>query len=394
MMPDEVTIESVALPGRTGAFRVTLRDGSIGAIRPAEQTGEAAWLALPGFANLHAHADRAYTVQSFRPRSLADAVAAAAAARALFTAADVAARATRLFEQSVGHGVARIRTHTDVDPVVEMRSMEGVLVAKQRIGERLDVEVIAFSTSKNDLAEPHALDRLERAVAMGADLIGASLNASADPSRALESLFDLAEQSGLPVDLHLDEHLEPDHMLAGMVADAVIARGLQGRVTLSHLCVLATLGAAAASALIEKLAHAGVTVVALPAANLFLQDRGERSPARRGVTLARELLAAGVSVRCGTDNIRDWFYPFGDGDMLETALFAAVAGHLDDPADLVGAICGGRRTIAEGEPADLVLLPASSLDDALARRPAGRVLFKGGRQVAGPRWRVSAAHGA
>jgi cytosine/creatinine deaminase len=393
-MPDEVTIESVALPGRTGTFMVTLRGGSIGAIRPAEQTGEAAWLALPGFANLHAHADRAYTVQSFRPRSLADAVAAAAAARALFTAADVAARATRLFERSVGHGVTRIRTHTDVDPVVEMRSMEGVLAAKQRMGGGLDVDIIAFSTSKNDLAEPHALDRLERAVAMGADLIGASLNASADPSRALESLFDLAEQSGLPVDLHLDEHLEPDHMLAGMVADAVIARGLQGRVTLSHLCVLATLGAAAASALIEKLAHAGVTVVALPAANLFLQDRGERSPARRGVTLARELIAAGVPVRCGTDNIRDWFYPFGDGDMLETALFAAVAGHLDESADLVGAICGGRRTIAEGEPADLVLLPASSLDDALARRPAGRVLFKAGRQVAGPRWPVTATNSA
>ena len=164
-----------------------------------------------------------------------------------------------------------------------------------------------------------------------------------------ESLFDLAEQSGLPVDLHLDEHLEPDHMLAGMVADAVIARGLQGRVTLSHLCVLATLGAAAASALIEKLARAGVTVVALPAANLFLQDRGEGSPIRRGVTLARELLAAGVPVRCGTDNIRDWFYPFGDGDMLETALFAAVAAHLDDQADLIRAICGGRRTIEEGD---------------------------------------------
>jgi cytosine/creatinine deaminase len=384
MMSDEVTIESVALPGRTGAFKLTLRDGSIGAIRPAEQTAEATWLALPGFANLHAHADRAYTVQSFRPRSLSDAVAAAAAARALFTAADVAARATRLFERSVEHGVTRIRTHTDVDPVVEMQSMEGVLAAKQRMGERLDVDVIAFSTSKNDLAEPNALDRLERAVAMGADLIGASLNANADPSRALESLFDLAEHSGLPVDLHLDEHLEPERMLAGMVADAVIARGLQGRVTLSHLCVLATLGAAAASALIDKIAHAGVTVVALPAANLFLQDRGEGSPSRRGVTLMRELLAAGVPVRCGTDNVRDWFYPFGDGDMLETALFAAVAGHLDDQAELVGAICGGRCTVAEGEPADLVLLRASSFDDALARRPAERVVFKGGRQVAGP----------
>src|SRR3954467_6059396 len=104
MMPDEVTIESVALPGRTGAFRVTLRDGSIGTIRRGGQTGDAAWLALPGFTNLHAHADRAYTVQSFRPRSLADAVAAAAAARARFTAADVAARATRLFGRAGGRG--------------------------------------------------------------------------------------------------------------------------------------------------------------------------------------------------------------------------------------------------------------------------------------------------
>src|SRR4029079_12716079 len=158
---------------------------------------------------------------------------------------------------------------------------------------------------------------------------------------------------------------------------------LQGRVTLSHLCVLATLGAAAASALIEKLAHAGVTVVALPAANLFLQDRGEGSPSRRGLTLMRELLAAGVPVRCGTDNIRDWFYPFGDGDMLETALFAAAAAHLTPTLDCIGAFCGGGRTSAEGEPADLVLLPASSLDDALARGPAGRVMFKGGRQVGG-----------
>jgi len=32
-----------------------------------------------------------------------------------------------------------------------------------------------------------------------------------------------------------------------------------------------------------------------------------------------------------------------------------------------------------------VLIAASSFDDALARRPAERMVFKGGRQVAGPR---------
>jgi cytosine/adenosine deaminase-related metal-dependent hydrolase len=58
--------------------------------------------------------------------------------------------------------------------------------------------------------------------------------------------------------------------------------------------------------------------------------------------------------------------------------------HLDDPSDLIGAICDGRRSIEQGAPADLVLIPASSFDDALARRPTGRMVLKGGRQVAGP----------
>jgi cytosine deaminase len=164
----------------------------------------------------------------------------------------------------------------------------------------------------------------------------------------------------------------------------VTARGLRRRVALSHLCTLAILDANPAGALIDKLARAEITVVALPETNLFLQERGERTPIRRGITLMRELLAAGVTVRLGTDNIRDWFFPFGDGDMLETARFAAIAAHLDNEAQLIAAICDGRRTIEEGVTADLVLLRASSFEDALARRPAERMVFKAGRQVAGP----------
>src|SRR5205809_5814051 len=122
-MQDEVIIKSVAVPDRSGAFSVSLRDGLVGTIRPAEPASETAWLALPGFANLHAHADRAYTVQSFRPRSFADALAAAASARTGFTAADVEARALRLFGGPVVQGGRRRRTHTDVGPAVGLRPM-------------------------------------------------------------------------------------------------------------------------------------------------------------------------------------------------------------------------------------------------------------------------------
>src|SRR5215472_3704175 len=171
-MQDEVTIDAVAVPDRTGVFSVTLRDGLVRTIRPAERASEMRWLALPGLVNLHAHADRAFTVQSFRPRSFADALAAAASARTGFAVADVEARARRLFARSVAHGVTRMRTHTDVDPVVELRSMEGILAAKRQAAGSISVEVVAFSTSRNDLAEPSALARLESAVALGADVIG------------------------------------------------------------------------------------------------------------------------------------------------------------------------------------------------------------------------------
>jgi cytosine deaminase len=376
-------LDAVALPDRPGVHSLTLQDGKVAGITRAPD-GEAQWLALPGLANLHAHADRSYAVQFFRPRSFADAVAAATAGRTGFTSADVAKRATRFFESSIAHGVTRMRTHTDIDAMVEMRCLEGVLAAKRAVCSRLDVDVIAFSSSRNDLAEKHAVERLERAIELGSNFLGAALNASNDPPRAIEALFTLAERSNLPVDLHLDEHMEPSRTLAPMVAEAVIARGLQGRVTFSHLCVLSALPSDLARALIDKIAAADITVIALPETNLLLQDRVEGTPRRRGLTLVRELLAAGVKVRLGSDNVRDWFYPFGDGDMLDTARLAVMAAHLDDIPELVAAICDGRRAIEDGMPADLVLVPACSFDDALAQRPAGRAVFKAGHQVAGP----------
>lgn len=377
-------LASVILPGRDGTYSIALRDGSIAGVAPSPRAGAPAWLALPALANLHAHADRAFTVTSFRPRSLADALAASAKARAAFTTADVQRRATMFLERSLAHGVTRVRSHTDVDPVVGMKSMEGVLAAKSAMAGRIDVDVIAFSTSRNDLPQPDAVSRLRDAIDRKPDFLGLSINSAADPKRALDALLDLAEASDLPVDLHIDEHLLADKMVAPMAVDMVTARGLGARITFSHLCALAMLDPPSAGKLIDGIANAGITVIALPETNLFLQDRGDTTPRRRGITLARELSAAGVKVRFGTDNVRDWFFPFGDGDMLGTALFAAVAAGVDNDAELIAGLCDGRAALSPGEPADLVLVPASSIEDAIARRPAGRIVFKAGRQVAGP----------
>src|SRR5580692_5105173 len=182
------------LPGREGAYSIALRDRVIADIAPATRRGSSRWLALPAFANLHAHADRSFTVTSFRPRSFADALAESAKARAAFTAEDVRRRATLLLERSLVHGVTRVRTHTDVDPVVGMNSIEGVLAAKAAMSDKIDVDVIAFSTSRNNLPEAEAISRLKDALDRKPEFLGLSINAAEDPKRALEVLLDLAEK--------------------------------------------------------------------------------------------------------------------------------------------------------------------------------------------------------
>ena len=46
-------------------------------------------------------------------------------------------------------------------------------------------------------------------------------------------------------------------------------------------------------------------------------QRGERTPRWRGVTLLHELRSHAIPVAIASDNTRDQFYAYGDLDMLE-----------------------------------------------------------------------------
>lgn len=375
------SIHSVALCDRAGSFDITLNGDRIESVVLAATGATPQWLVMPAFVNSHAHANRAFAAPARRPRSLADAVEAARLERTKATADGIRDRAKRLFERSLVHGTARIRTHTDVDTTTGMRAMEGVLAAAREIGDAIDVEIVAFANAAADPARSTTRDLLTEAVRLGAKLIGAVPALCREPSRTVDALLDLAVHLDVDVDFHLDEHLEVEASLLEWVAKATLERGLQGRVTVSHACVLAAMSDDAANRTLERMAEARITLVVLPELNLYLQGRGSGSPRERGIAPVLEALRAGVPVRFGTDNVRDWFFPFGDADLLETGYIGALGSHLDAPRELTAALCGGRRRVRVGDMADLVLIPASSFDDALARRPGCRVLVRRGRQI-------------
>jgi hypothetical protein len=51
---------------------------------------------------------------------------------------------------------------------------------------------------------------------------------------------------------------------------------------------------------------------------------------------------------------------------------------VDDEEALLAGICDGRTRVEVGDPAELVVIEADSLRDALARRPGRRVVVGGG----------------
>ncbi|CAN7759624.1 amidohydrolase family protein [Variovorax sp. LjRoot130] len=371
-------IRSVALIDRTGSFDLARGGDRVRAISAAADATPPRWLAMPSLVNLHAHANRAYAAPAQRPLSLGDAVASAKRERASATVEDIQSRATRLMRRSIAHGVSSVRTHTDIDAITGMRAIEGVLAAASEVASSLDVEVVAFASAAADPCHPGTQALFAEAVGRGASLIGAVPALCANPAAALEALLDAALALGVPLDVHLDEHLDAPKALIHQLVDGTVARGLQGRVTVSHACVLSAMSRDDVRRLLDRMAEACIVLVVLPELNLYLQARGNGAPRVRGLAPVVEALKAGVAVRFGTDNVRDWFFPFGDGDMLETGFVGAMAAHVDAPEELSSLICGGRRRIEVGDVADLLLIPASSLDDALARRPGGRVLLRRG----------------
>src|SRR5690349_19568885 len=113
-----------------------LADGRVAAMTPAEAGGEPR-LALPAFADLHLHADRAYLRGPRPARALRDAIELVAEVRAAATEDDIRARARRLLERALSHGTVRARTHVDVDRLVERRALDAVLAVRDELAGRL-----------------------------------------------------------------------------------------------------------------------------------------------------------------------------------------------------------------------------------------------------------------
>jgi cytosine deaminase len=258
----------------------------------------------------------------------------------------------------------------------------------------MQLQVVAFVTSGATRMGEAAKVWLNQAIAAGADVVGGTPAISDQPLQFMDMLFDAAEANGLPVDLHLDEHLDAGRQLFDAVIERTKMRKMSGRVAVGHCSALSAMPVDEARRVIDGFAEAGVSVITLPTANLFLQGREAATLPPRGLTRVRELLDAGVRIAAATDNIQDPFVPIGTGDMLEIARWTLLAGHLgfsdigraykmvtQSPAEIMG--LGKSYGMHVGARADIIVSAAEDVEDLVASGPPLRYVFVEGRPVVG-----------
>lgn len=373
----EQVFANVRFPAEPGeCFDIAIRGGRVASIvrhlRPAE------WVLFPPFADMHVHANRAYTVAPIPPSSLDHAISMLVDVFRDFSAADYARQARRFFAQALSRGTTRVRTHADINSFTGLKAIRGSLEARNDFTGSLDVEVVAFAGSEYDPVDAAVRLAFREACAIGASLLGAVPAYYANPRASIDALLDLAAELDVGVDVHLDEHLDAARSCSGYLATATRTRGLDGRVSLSHGCAISSLDSEQRARVIDELARARITVICLPTTNLYLQDRNQGAPLRRGLAPVRELARAGVPVRFASDNVRDAFFPYGTGDLLDVALLMELAGQLDDPRLLLRGICDGRDGVRVGDEASFLLVRGATLAEIIAERPQERIVIRRG----------------
>lgn len=389
-----LSIVDALLPdGSTATVRVEA--GLVRAVGAAAEPGDdmlhaGGRLLLPAMAEAHAHLDKAFLAETV-PNPTGDlygAIEAMESHRHLITRDDTAARAERAARLILANGATAIRTHADVTSENGLMSVAALLEVRERLRGLVDIQVVALSGWPSTNDEQRALVR--EAIAMGIDGVGGCPHLEDDAEAATDLFLELAGEAGLFLDLHTDETLDPTKFALPYLARRVLDTGFAHGVSASHCVSLGMQSPEVQRRTAELVAAAGISVIALPSSNLYLQGRAHQEAMPRGLTAVRALREAGVNVAAGADNLQDPFNLVGRGDCLETAALMVMAGHQlpDDAFHSVSA--AARRALglqvaglSPGDVADLVLVSAASVREAVAFGPEGRTVLRNGVIVAG-----------
>lgn len=366
--------------------------------RGAEEIDAGGRAALPGFVEPHMHLDKAFLHRRLPARTgtLEEAIRVTGILKAKQERDDVLERSRRVLDMAVRNGTTLIRAHPDVDPIQGLIGVETAAALREEYRDLIDLQIVAFP-QEGILKTEGVVELMEEALDMGADVVGGCPYNELgwdDTKSHIDRVFDLAQKRAKPIDMHVDfaDDVGDQRFAATRyIAEKTIATGYQGRVALGHVTSLGALVPDDARPIIDLLKQADISIVTLPATDVYLGGRKDDCKARRGLTPVRALHAAGVNVAYSSNNIRNAFTPFGKADPLQIGNLLAHLVQFGTPEHQAEILKMGTENaarvvgvsedygLAVGKQADIVILDTDTVADALLDMPARSWVLKRGR---------------
>ena len=338
-------------------------------------------LVLPPFVESHVHLDTCLTAGDpvwNMSGTLFEGIECWSRRKETLTEEDIRQRVKNAVSMYSVNGVQFIRTHVDVtDP--SLVALKTLIELRKELQDTVEIQIVAFP-QEGILSYPNGKKLLADAVEMGADAVGAIPHYEFTREYSVESVdfaLQLAKDAGILVDVHCDEI--DDEASRGL--ETVAARALElelfDRVTASHTTAMHSYNNAYVLKLMRLLKMSRINFVANPLVNTHLQGRADTYPKRRGITRVRELQAEGINVSFGHDDIRDPWYPMGNGNLRDVVFVGLHVCQLMGYEDIMNSYrfitTNAAKTlhitdhygIGEGKPASFVVLDAQNYFEAL-----------------------------
>src|SRR5436190_7431668 len=386
--PDEPAVDIGVKDGRIAAIGA----GLVGTAREQAQAGGR--LVCSGFVETHIHLDKSCILgrcDHEKKRFPHLAMERTSAVKHTFTVEDVAERASGTIEKCISHGATRMRTHSEVDPKVGLRGVEGVKALIDKYKWAIDLEICVMP-QEGLTNNPGTDELMVAALKSGATVVGAAPNYDTDRAAQIRRVFEMAREFDVDIDMHLDSGASAEELDTLLVCDLTEKHKWGGRVAVGHVGKLSTMPQPALDKVAKRMSDAGVAATVLTATDLYLGGRHTDHNVPRNVVDLNRLTELGVTCSVGSNNILNPFTPFGDGQLLRQVNMQGIVtqrGNDDEVRALWDMTTSAAARlmrkddygIAVGNPADLVVLDAP--DAIMALRTVAPVLaaFKRGRRT-------------
>ena len=373
---------------------VAVAAGRIAAIIPAStpvpaagaQTDLAGAMLVPGFVEGHIHLDTSFYGDAWKPHipctngfDVHERVKFQA--QNMANAAPMNKRARDQLELCIGQGSTAMRSHVMIDASVGLSHLETILKVREDYRDLIDIQLCAFPQN-GIIASPGTAELMDEAIAVGCDLVGGLDPATFDRDieKHLDVVFGIAERRGVDVDIHLHDGGTLGMFEIEQIAARTRALGMHGHVAVSHAYGLGDIPAEAQKKIAATLAASGVAIMT-------------NAPGSYSFPPVSILRQAGATVFSGSDNIRDSWWPYGDGDMLGRANMIGYRSGFYEDWELASAFdivtsAGAKALrldgygIQVGAKADFVTFAAQHAPEAVVAVPKERSVYKAGRLVA------------